>query len=245
MSFVPFDRERFLFTVSSVTSTDAQRCTIGTYKEKTLHRVLKEYFTEDGAVQEHPLDRFVADIYSPKEIIEIQTSGLSSLREKLEAFLEIKPVTLVYPIAKQKWVYHLDAECGAWGKKRKSPKTGQVLDAIPEMVYILPFLHHPNLKIRIVLLHIEEYRVPAKNRRGHERYDRLPTDITDIFDIENSADVREILPTINEEVFSAKSLTAPLRCRGRKASAYIRVLLELGLIQRVEIGKRRYMYRFT
>ena len=41
---------------------------------------------------------YVADIYKDGEIIEIQTRQFNRMRGKLQAFLPLYPVTIVYPI---------------------------------------------------------------------------------------------------------------------------------------------------
>lgn len=44
------------------------------------------------------------------------------MRRKLDAFLKIYPVTIVYPIPHVKWLSWIDEESGEMSPKRKSPK---------------------------------------------------------------------------------------------------------------------------
>lgn len=63
-----------------------KRYNIGTYQERSQHLILKCYFEPDQARQEIPLDGYIADIYNDAGVIEIQTSGFGTLRDKLEVF---------------------------------------------------------------------------------------------------------------------------------------------------------------
>ncbi len=80
---------------------------IGTLSEKTVHAVMKNYYAPDTDMHEIPIENFVADIFTGQEIIEIQTRAFYKMRRKLDAFLPLYPVTIVYPIpvffAQKKW----------------------------------------------------------------------------------------------------------------------------------------------
>ena len=77
---------------------------IGTLSEKTVHAVLKNYYAPDTDMHEIPIENFVADIYTGSEIVEIQTRSFNAMRRKLDAFLPLYPVTIVYPIPHEKWL---------------------------------------------------------------------------------------------------------------------------------------------
>ena len=250
MSQQDINRARFLNLAYAASVETHQRFNIGTYKEKKLHRILKQYWEEDPAYQEVPVEGFIADIQNSQGIIEIQTSGFSSMRDKLEAFLPLGPVTVVFPVAEKKWVAWIDPLTGDISEKHRSPKKGRALDVLPEMVYILPYLRHPNLTVRVMLLEIEEYRLQDGKRslsgkRGSHRYERMPMDLFSVYDFRQKEDYLAFFPADLGEVFTAKELTDPWKFRGRDASAVIRVLLEAGVI--VRQGKRgnAFLYRIT
>jgi hypothetical protein len=115
---------------------DRQRIGIGTLSEKTLHAILKNTYEPDEDKQEIPIGRFYADIYADGEIIEIQTAQFNRMREKLEAFLPEYPVTIVYPIAKEKWLCWIDEDTGEIQEKRKSPRKGNPYTGFPELYKI-------------------------------------------------------------------------------------------------------------
>lgn len=250
MSERDINRARFLNLAYAASVEAHDRFNIGTYKEKKLHRILKQYFEDDPQYQEVPFAGFIADIKNPDGIIEIQTSGLSSMRDKLEAFLPHCPVTVVFPVAERKWISWIDPDTGTISEKHRSPKKGRALDAVPEMVYILPYLLRPNLTVLVLLLEMEEYRLQDGKRsrdgkRGSHRYERMPTDLMGAYAFHSPADFAAWLPEGLRDPFTAKDLTSALKYRGRAASALIRVLCEVGVIARVGKKGNAYLYRIV
>ena len=187
-----------------------------------------------------PFAGFIADICSDSGVTEIQTSGFASMGDKLEAFLPIGPVTLVCPIAQTKWVCWIDPETGEISARNRSPKKGTPLHVLPEMIYIRKYLHHPNLQIRAVMLEMDEYRLQdgkrsADRKRGSHRYERMPTDLLAVYEYRTAADFAEQLPPLPPRFTSAEFAKAA-RIRGRKLSAALSVLTDVGVIRRT--GKR-------
>ena len=125
--------ERFADAIRSIEIAEKDRGGIGTYNEKTLHAVLKNFFEPDSAYHEIPVNNYIADIKNSDGIIEIQTSGFGTIRDRLEVFLSLSDVTVVYPIAAVKSLVWIDPETGAAESKRKSPKRGNAAQILPEM----------------------------------------------------------------------------------------------------------------
>ena len=164
---------------------ERERHGIGMQKEKTLHAVLKAYEDPDEDHHEIPIENFIADIYCEKtgSITEIQTANFGYLRNKLDAFLPLYHVTVVYPIPAVKWITWIDPETGELGKRSRSPKKGNFYSAFRELYRISSYLDHPNLSIKLILLDMEEYRLKdgwgRDGKRGSHRYDRVPTRLVD------------------------------------------------------------------
>ena len=93
-----------------ITPAERERHGIGMQMEKTLHAVLKAYEDPEEDHQEIPIEEYIADIYNENGITEIQTAGFDRLRNKLQCFLPLYPVTVVYPIPAQKWVIWIDPD---------------------------------------------------------------------------------------------------------------------------------------
>ena len=114
--------ERFADAIRSIEIAEKDHGGIGTYNEKTLHAVLKNFFEPDSAYHEIPVNNYIADIKNSDGIIEIQTSGFGTIRDRLEVFLSLSDVTVVYPIAAVKSLVWIDPETRAAESKRKSPR---------------------------------------------------------------------------------------------------------------------------
>ena len=141
------DKEAFEAAKKKIIGVDRQRMGIGTLSEKTVHAILKNYYEPDEDKQEIPIENYVADIYADGEIIEIQTRQFNRMRDKLKAFLPLYPVTIVYPIPREKWIIWIDEETGELSKKRKSPVRGNPYMAFPELYKIKMFLkNHKNAR---------------------------------------------------------------------------------------------------
>ncbi len=189
---------------------------IGTYKEKRLHAVLKDFYCPEGAQQEVKLtdqylvgahaeltdaatrraaDRYVADIMTDDaHIIEIQTGGFYPLIKKLHFYLCATNcrVTVVHPVAHVKWLRWMDEGTGELTERRRSPRRGRVRDIAKELYWLAPYLAEPRLTLCIPLIELEETRLLngwGKNgKRGSTRYDRFPLALCDEVVLSTPAD---------------------------------------------------------
>ena len=221
---------------------------IGTLGEKTLHAVLKRYFEPYEENHETKVGAFVADIVGESGIIEIQTRGFDKLRKKLEAFLEVSPVTVVYPIAKTKWLLWID-ENGAVSVRRKSPKTGRIYDAFDELYKIKPYLVHPNFSLCLVLLEVEEYRYlngwSRNKKRGSTRCDRIPVGLCDQITVQGLLDYAKLIPPDLTEEFTAKDFKKSAGIYLSTAQTALNILNFLGVVERTGKKGNAYIYKRT
>ena len=248
MADISFNRSRFLQVCRDICAEGHPRFNIGTYKEKKLHLILKNYFEPLTSCQEIPYCGYVADIRNGEGITEIQTSGFASMNGKLEAFLPDSAVTLVFPIAEKKWVTWIEPESGEIQPRHRSPKKGALTDVLPEMVFVREHLGNPHLTVRCVLLEIEEYRMldgkrSRSRKRGSTRYERIPLDVYGVYDFCGSEDYVRILPFAEGDRITSSELSKKCGFRGRRLSAAIRVLETVGAITRVGKQGRAYLYR--
>ena len=132
---------------------------IGTLSEKTLHAVLKMYYEPDEDNHEVAIDGYFADIYNEHGIIEIQTRQLNKLRDKLSVFLNEYQVRVVYPMPYEKYLSWIEPETGDITSRRKSPKRCSMYDAMFELYKIKAFLKNQNLKVTLLLIDMEEYKL--------------------------------------------------------------------------------------
>lgn len=209
---------------------------IGTLGEKTLHSVLKNYFEPDETRQEIPIAGFVADIAAENGIIEIQTRAFNALRRKLACFLDLDDVTIVYPVARTKWLIWIDEETGELTKKRKSPKTGTPYQIFPELYKIKSLLTHPRLSLCIVLLELEEYRYlngwSENRKKGSSRHDRIPVGLTGEVYIRTPEEYLKLIPPQLDGRFTSKEFKAASGLTLPAAQTALNVLSSVGAVAR-------------
>lgn len=238
--------EAFKAAGEKVIGVDRQRLGIGTLSEKTVHAILKNYYEPDEDHQEIPIEDYVADIYRDGEIIEIQTRSFDKMRDKLSVFLSLYPVTVVYPIPREKWVIWIDEKTGELSKKRKSPAKGSGYTAFKELYKIKMFLKHPNLKLKLVLLDMEEYRLlngwSGDRKRGSHRYDRIPTKLVEEIDITRPEDYMQFVPYDLPEQFTTKDFAKAAHIRAEVAQVTVNILYYMEVLERVGKQGKSYLY---
>lgn len=241
------DQARYEAAKEKIIGIHRERLGIGTLAEKTVHAVLKNYYAPNEDNQEIPIENHVADIYKDGEIIEIQTRSFDKLRKKLEVFLPLYSVTIVYPIPRTKWLIWIDEKTGEFTEKRKSPKKGTVYDAFKELYKIKSFLTEENLKIKIVLLDMEEYRLlngwGRDKKRGSHRFDRIPQDLVDEIDLERAEDYLQLIPYDLKEPFDTKEYAKAVKIRKEQAGTVLHILYYLQLVERVGKKGNAYLYK--
>ena len=218
----------------------------GTLQEKTVQAVMTLSYEPDEDYHEVPIEGYIADIYTGERIIEIQNGNFNRLRPKLAAFLPLYPVTVVYPIPHYKWVIWMEEETGELSKKHKSPVTGNVYHAFPELYRIKQFLGHPNLSFAFPLLDIDEYRLLngwSKNRkRGSSRYDRRPLALADEVRIDCAADFLQLVPYELQEPFTVKEFAQAAGIHRDLAGSTLPLLTYMQLLARAGKRGREYLY---
>ncbi len=234
------DREAFEAARKKVIGVDRQRLGIGTLSEKTVHAILKNYYEPDEDRQEIPIEKYVADIYANGEIIEIQTRQFNKMRNKLTAFLPLYPVTIVYPIPFEKWIIWVDEETGELSRKRKSPVRGNPYIAFVELYKIKMFLKDPNLRLRLVLMNMEEYKLlngwSRDRKRGASRYDRIPVELVQEIEINCVQDYMQFVPSELEGTFTSKEFAAAAHISVTLSQTVLNILYHVGIVTRT--GKR-------
>lgn len=241
------DQDLFCEACRQMTGTGRGQSGIGTYKEKTVHSVLKYYYAPDPSYHEIRIGPYVADICVDGEIFEIQTRNFNKMRDKLSYFLKEHDVTIVYPVAHTKWLSWLDMETGELSPKRKSPKTGTCYDIIPELYKIKMFIHDPRLHFIISLIDVEETRFlngwSRDKKRGSSRMDGIPVGIFDELRIDALSDYMKFIPPELPDGFTSKELAKTARIPQKKASVLLNVLLETGVVERVSKKGNAYIYQ--
>lgn len=218
----------------------------GTLQEKTVHAVMKLYYEPNEDCHEVPIEGYIADIYNGGHIIEIQNGNFNKLRPKLAAFLPLYHVTVVLPIPHYKWLIWMDEESGELSKKHKSPVTGNVYHAFPELYKIKQYLGHPNLSFAFPLIDMDEYRLLngwSKNKkRGSSRYDRMPLSLFDEVLIERTEDFMQLVPYELSDAFTVREFAQAAGIHKDLAGVALPLLTYMQILVRTGKRGREYLY---
>lgn len=240
------DQQLFEQACSRAIHTVQAQNGIGTLSEKTIHAVLKNYYAPDESWHEQRVANFVADAYTGKEIFEIQTRNFNTLRRKLDAFLPLCDVTVVYPVAHTKYLRYIDRESGEISAPRKSPKTGNPYAVFPELYRIKPYLSHEHFHLRIALLDVEEYRFldgwSTNKKKGASRSDALPLAFWDEVIIDSLKDYRRLIPENLPATFSTKDFKKAAHVSQPLAATALNVLFAAKAV--VRTGKQGNLYLY-
>ena len=239
-------RQRFSEACDKVINIERAKGGIGTLGEKTLHAILKYYIEPVAENHEIRIGTFVADIANEDGVIEIQTANFNKLRNKLERFLGETTVTVVYPIASIKWLVWLDHTTGECTKKRKSPKKGTPFQVFYELYKIKSLLTNEKLKLHIIMLDIEEYRLlngwSEDKKKGSSRFERIPIGFIDEIRIDTLDDYWKLIPAGLALQFTAKDFKKASGLSLKNAQIALHVLHHLGAVKRVAKVGNSFVY---
>ncbi len=220
---------------------------IGTYREKALHRILKNYIEPEPEKQEVRLKGFVADIYTGSEIKEVQTRNLSALKRKLDTFLKVAPVTIIHPVSVENYINWVDPESGSLKERRKSSKKGSIYTTVQELIYIKKYLKDPGLSFRFIFLKTEEYRLLdgyGRQKKYHAtKAERLPMELLYEASICERSDYRIFLPPGLPEEFTSMDYREGAKVSIDLSRAALNFLSAIGIIEKIGKRGRLFLYR--
>lgn len=236
------DRQRFFWAMETAKTGGNS---IGTLNESPLHAVLKLYCEPRHELHEIDVGGYVADIANEQGCIEIQTRNFRAMKKKLSRLLEQSVVTLVYPVAGVKWVLWIDTESGEVTPRRKSPKKWQPAHVFYELYEIRDLLSHPNFRLKVMVLELEEYKYldgwDKTKKRNATRATRVPLNILDEIDVTCPDDLTLLLPELPRQ-FTTADVAKSGALSDSSAQKTVRLLTELGITARVGKKGRRFLY---
>jgi len=188
---------------------------IGELNERSLHRALKARYAVAGGVTEQAVDGFVADVVAGGRVVEIHTGNFGPLRRKLPRLLERHPVTLVHPVARDRYIVKVSADPTVPPTRRRSPKHGSVFQVFPALAGIPALLAHPNLTLEVVMTVEEEVRAlngrGSWRRRGWGILDRRLVDVVETIAVSTMADLFSRLDADLPERFTTRDVAAAMK----------------------------------
>ncbi|MBO5938649.1 MAG: hypothetical protein J6Q82_04025 [Clostridia bacterium] len=215
------------------------------YAEKRLHRILKDFISEEEGTQEISVGKYTADLLVGDEITEIQTRSLRPLLPKLCYYLSDTEyrVTVVHPILAEKTLIRAERDTGEVLSVKKSPKKGRVTDGLSELYWLSSLLPNERLTVRFLLLRADEVRYSERVRyRKSGAYDAelFPRELLDEIVLGCREDYRIFLPEGLAD-FTAAEYAGWSKLRGRNIYSALNTLCAVGVLRKEQEGKK---YRY-
>ena len=205
---------------------------IGELNERSLHRALKSLYAAPGSLSEQLIEGYVVDVLIGQRIVEIHTGSFSPLKRKLPRLLESHPVTLVHPIAKDRFII----KQGAQGEstRRKSPKHGSVFGIFSGLTSFPKLVAHPNFALEVVITVEEEVRVPNprlnRRRGGWSAIDRRLVEVRETHRIESMGELFAMLDADLPEELTTADLASAMQAPRRLGQQAAFCLREAGVL---------------
>lgn len=223
---------------------------IGTLSEKSVHAALKYCCEPYSDSREIKVGGYVADIVGEHGIIEIQSAGFGKLRGKLQAFLPLCPVTVVWPCAETLWLRSFDPGTGEVRPRRRSPKHQRPVDVFRELYSIRDLLSTPGFHLKVVSLEIEELRTLTKTRQrkgrwpGVTKVDRFPLSMYGQISVDTSADYGKFFTFTSTlpETFTSKEFAAATGLGWDISRIMLKTFVAMGLAE--DRGKKGNSFLF-
>ena len=241
---------------------------INTLNESSLHKALKTiYSLEKETVTEEKVGQWICDIINlnTDEVIEIQTSNVSSLKNKTAGLLSLgKKVKIVHPVIIEKTI-ETYGENGNIITKRKSPKKENIYSIFRQLTGLTNLLLNTNFTLEIIEISVTEIRskteapVQLKNKsrrflRNWIKTDKKLNKIFNTYQFKTKKDYISLLPSeivCNTELkkdFTVKQVqkySAKNRTDKANITCMIWVLRKLELIEEIYREKREIHYKIN
>lgn len=205
---------------------------IGELNERSLHRALKALYAAPGSLSEQLIEGYVVDVLIGQRIVEIHTGSFSPLKRKLPRLLESHPVTLVHPIAKDRFIIKQGGE--GESTRRKSPKHGSVFGIFSGLTSFPKLVAHPNFALEVVITVEEEVRIPNprlnRRRGGWSAIDRRLVEVLETHRIESMGELFAMLDADLPEELTTADLASAMQAPRRLGQQAAFCLREAGVL---------------
>lgn len=166
--------------------------------ETSLHQQLKLHYAPDASQTEVVLGRYRIDAVRDDELIEVQCASLSAIKTKINTLLHRHTVRVVKPIIVRTRIAKKKSPKGKITSRRMSPKRGDVLDVFEDLIYFTHVFPHENLILELVLIHVQQIRIPSLSYRRRWRKDYKIQDvqleqIESTVELRSAADLRQLV----------------------------------------------------
>ena len=220
---------------------------IGVENESSLHRALKNMYSEHGGQTEVEMGGYVCDcVNGSGDIIEIQTGSFAPLRKKLAELGSLARVTIVYPVIKEKRIVLYDDHDGLI-RGRKSPKKGCKWDLFDALIHAPELIRLPNISVEIAVVDILEKRKAdgkgSWRRGGVSIVDRFLQNYIHSIPLYGLKDYMQFVPFAPNETFTTAALADRAGIRTELARKTTYVLKRVKLIEQTGKSGRSKLFR--
>lgn len=176
--------------------------------ETTLHRQLKARNGPDrGGLAEVVVEGYRIDAIDPDgTLVEVQCAALGPLRGKLARLLPDFRVRVVKPVVVSRRIVRRARRDGPDQSARLSPRRGAPIDAFDDLIGLARLFPHPNLRIDVVSVAIDEIRVNRRRRPGFAIADRALREVLGTISLATADDLWSLLPDTIPDPFTTADL---------------------------------------
>jgi hypothetical protein len=189
---------------------------------------------------------YVIDVARDDVLIEIQTGNFSGIKAKLAALVQNHPVRLVYPIAREKWLFKPPREGWDGPRRRKSPKRGRAEEVFAELVSFPALLRDDHFSLDVVMIQEEEVRRYQGEKYWYKNgWVTVRRKLLDVVERSTFAAPRDFAVFVPPEIasaFTTADLAEALEMPRWLAQKMAYCLREMGMI--VQVGKRGRAYLY-
>ncbi len=219
----------------------SKKSKIGTLNESSLHQSIKKWISNDDDKIEEKIEGYFIDILRGDLLIEVQTSNFYSIKKKLRKLIENHKLHLIYPIPEKKYIIKIDKSTGEILSKRKSPKTGHILDLFDELIRFPELINNDNFSLEVLIIDMNEIRCNdgkgSWRRKGVSIINRELIEVKRSYKFNNRNDFINLLKYKKTEEFTNKQLAKKLQIPIYKARKITYTMRKMELLKK--IGKNR------
>lgn len=234
---------------------------INTYNETELHKFFKEkYAKEAKGFTEVKVQNYVCDIVTENsEIIEIQTTSLYKLSEKINALHKDYKIKVIFPFPFEKYIENY-SESGELLNCKRSPKKNKWINIFTELIGFLPFIVEKKCTLEVIGISITEKRiktekpVQTKNRSRHflKNWYKTGKSLRKIIDTKIISTKKDFTQILQEEFQANKIDTNNFTASDvkkyftkRKLYLVISLLSKNGIIELTKTEKNKKFYKLS
>jgi hypothetical protein len=234
---------------------------INTYNETELHKFFKEkYAKEAKGFTEVKVQNYICDIFTEdSEIIEIQTTSLYKLADKINDLHKDYKIKVVFPFPFEKYIENY-SESGDLLSCKRSPKKNKWINIFTDLIGFLPLIMEGKCSLEVVGISITEKRiktekpVQTKNKSRHflKNWYKAGKSLRKIIDTKTFSQKKDFIKILKEE-FQANKIemnnftASDIKKYFTKRKLYIVISLlnKNGIIELTKTEKNKKFYKLS